>query len=390
MARPPSPASGPGGLSEPGPSGQADPAGATTGGGETLADLGEWELIRRLGSFAPPGQFADDAALLGPAAGGGDGAEIGATAGDGARGGALVVNTDVLVEGLHFSEATTAAADVGWRAAAANLSDLAAMGCSEVVGLTVGLVAPGSTPWAWVEGVYTGLGEALERYGGVLLGGDCSGGEQRLLAVTALGRLDGAGGAIRRRDGRPGDRLLCTGPHGLSRLGLALLQEPELPQDGGRGGTAAPGVDPALAQRAIAAHRRPLPRFDAVRALIASRPAGTPWRVGGCDSSDGLAAAVRAIAASSDCGARLERAALPLDPAMAELPQAQAWCLEGGEDFELVLALQPAWAKALAAALPGCTVIGELAAGPAGELRWGGRAGQDDGAIPNSGYRHFS
>jgi thiamine-monophosphate kinase len=111
--------------------------------------------------------------------------------------------------------------------------------------------------------------------------------------------------------------------------------------------------------------------------------------VGGCDSSDGLAAAVRAIAASSGCGARLERAALPLDPAMAGLPQAQAWCLEGGEDFELVLALQPAWAEALAAALPGCTVIGELAAGPAGELRWGGRAGQDDGAIPNSGYRHF-
>ena len=388
MARPPSPASGPGGVPELLPPGLADPAGSS-GGRETLADLGEWELIRRLGAFAPPGQFADDAALLGPAAGGGDGAEIGATAGDGAGSGALVVNTDVLVEGLHFSEATTAAADVGWRAAAANLSDLAAMGCSEVVGLTVGLVAPGSTPWAWVEGVYTGLGEALERYGGVLLGGDCSGGEQRLLAVTALGRLDGAGGAIRRRDGRPGDRLLCTGPHGLSRLGLALLQGPEPPRDGGGGESAAQGVDPALAQRAIAAHRRPLPRFDAVRALIASRPAGTPWRVGGCDSSDGLAAAVRAIAASSGCGARLERAALPLDPAMAGLPQAQAWCLEGGEDFELVLALQPAWAEALAAALPGCTVIGELAAGPAGALRWGGRAGQDDGVIPNSGYRHF-
>ncbi|MFM9100460.1 MAG: hypothetical protein ACKOPS_03610, partial [Cyanobium sp.] len=87
----------------------------------TLADLGEWELIRRLGAFAPAGAFDDDAALL-------DGfmeeaAEEGAR--QGARQGApqreatgLVVNTDVLVEGVHFSEATTAAADVGWRAAA--------------------------------------------------------------------------------------------------------------------------------------------------------------------------------------------------------------------------------------------------------------------------------
>ena len=145
---------------------------------QTLADLGEWELIRRLGAFAPPGQFADDAALL-------------PGVGEAGQQGALVVNTDVLVEGLHFSDATTGPGDVGWRAAAANLSDLAAMGCTEVVGLTVGLVAPASTTWAWVEGVYGGLREALDTYGGVLLGGDCSGGAQRLLAITAIGRLGG-------------------------------------------------------------------------------------------------------------------------------------------------------------------------------------------------------
>jgi hypothetical protein len=147
---------------------------------QTLADLGEWELIRRLGAFAPPGQFADDAALL-------------PGVGEAGQQGALVVNTDVLVEGLHFSDATTGPGDVGWRAAAANLSDLAAMGCTEVVGLTVGLVAPASTTWAWVEGVYGGLREALDTYGGVLLGGDCSGGAQRLLAITAFGRLGGGG-----------------------------------------------------------------------------------------------------------------------------------------------------------------------------------------------------
>jgi thiamine-monophosphate kinase len=74
---------------------------------------------------------------------------------------------------------------------------------------------------------------------------------------------------------------------------------------------------------------------------------------------------------------------------MAGLPQAEAWCLEGGEDFELVLALAPAWAEALMAALPGSGAIGELVAGPAGELRWGGSAGREDEAIASGGYRHF-
>ena len=76
-----------------------------------------------------------------------------------------------------------------WRAVAANLSDLAASGAIGIDGITVALVAPGTTPWNWVEGVYEGIGEALQRFGGVLLGGDCSGGEQRLLSITALGRL---------------------------------------------------------------------------------------------------------------------------------------------------------------------------------------------------------
>jgi len=391
------------------------------GEGPTLAELGEWELIRRLGAFAPPGQFSDDAALI-PGTGF-RGSGCGSTS-TGAEAGALVINTDVLVEGLHFSDATTAAADVGWRAAMANLSDLAAMGCTEVVGLTVGLVAPASTPWRWVEGVYSGLTEALSTCGGVLLGGDCSGGGQRLLAITAIGRLGpepgweaagsgarrepkgtpagskaeggrepgpgggealGPSGPIRRGDGRPGDWLVSSGPHGLSRLGLALLQTPE-------GGLAA-RVDGALGERAIRAHRRPQARLDAVRALIASRPAASPWRVGGCDSSDGLAAAVAVLAAASGCGARLHRAALPLDPAMAALAEAEAWCLGGGEDFELVLALEPAWAQALVDALPGSGVFGVLVAGPSGELRWS-KAGGDSSqrqadVIKVNGFCHF-
>ncbi|MFM7269568.1 MAG: thiamine-phosphate kinase [Cyanobium sp.] len=373
---------------------------------EALADLGEWELIRRLGAFAPPGQFADDAAVLeaddrkpetrSSAALDRDRVETGSHARL-ISSGALVVNTDVLVEGLHFSDATTGPEDVGWRAAAANLSDLAAMGCTEVVGLTVGLVAPGSTPWSWVEGVYRGLSAALGRYGGLLLGGDCSGGEQRVLAVSALGRLSREGGPIRRRDGRPGDWLVTSGPHGLSRLGLALLRGeltgPGLPKPETAGQIRDPihsaGLTDAAVQQAIRAHQRPLPRFDAVRAVIASRPADSVWRVGGCDSSDGLAAAVRAIAGTSGCSARLERQQLPLDPVMATLPSAEAWCLGGGEDFELVLALEPPWAQALVQALPGATVIGRLTEGQAGDLGWSDASPWPQASEGSGGFQHF-
>jgi thiamine-monophosphate kinase len=329
---------------------------------ERLSDLGEAELLRRLAAWAPAGQFDDDAALL-----------------EERSGRLLVINTDVLVEGVHFSDSTMGASDLGWRAAAANLSDLAAMGCREVVGLTVGLVAPGGTPWPWVAGVYDGLGEALGRYGGSLLGGDCCRGEQRLLAVTALGHV--GAGPIRRSDGRPGDLLVSSGPHGLSRLGLALLrQEPEADL---------PGT--ALATRAVACHRRPQPRFDAVAALDDCRPTALPWRVGGCDSSDGLLAAVAAIAASSGCTALLERQRLPLDPDLARLGPAIRWCLEGGEDFELVLALPPVWAEALCVRLPGCTLIGSLhtAEHPSrgGEVLWG----DDREPVRSSGaeFHHF-
>jgi thiamine-monophosphate kinase len=303
----------------------------------SLADLGEWSLIERLAAFAPAGQFLDDAALLTPT-------------------GTLVVNTDVLVDGVHFSDATTTPFDVGWRAAAANLSDLAAMGCCEAQGITVGLVAPGLTRWSWVEGVYSGLQACLRRHGGVLLGGDCSSGVQRVLAVTALGSLpsgrSGEALPIRRQDGRPGDLLVSSGAHGLSALGLALLQaSAELD----RSLLAGP-----LIERAIARHQRPCPRFDAVRQLQDSRPIETNWRVAGTDSSDGLLAATTAIARASGCRAVLDQRQLPLDPAMAHLPQAEHWCLNGGEDFELVLALEAGWASALVAELQGSSLIGRL------------------------------
>lgn len=322
----------------------------------SLADLGEWELINRLARFAPEGQFADDAALV----------DLPWVADRSS--GPLVITTDVLVDTVHFSDATTAPGDVGWRAASASLSDLAAMGCRRALGLTVALVAPISTRWSWVEGVYQGMAEALRASGGTLLGGDCSSGSQRILSITAAGWIDPkAGGPLRRSDGRPGDLLVSTGPHGLSRLGLALLRHEPL------SGVEAPQAQLAasLRRRAENAHRRPTARFDAIEVMAGSRPHGQPWRVGGCDSSDGLAAAVSAIAGASGCSALLDQKRLPIVEGMGTLPQAESWCLGGGEDFELILALDPAWAQRLITDLEGSSLIGELVPrGSEPPLRW--------------------
>ena len=162
------------------------------------------------------------------------------------------------MDGIHFSDATTTAMDVGWRAVAANLSDLAASGAVDIDGITVALVAPGHTRWDWVDGVYQGISAALRQYGGVLLGGDCSKGKQRLLSITALGRL----GPLRlhRNAALPGDVLVTSGPHGLSRLGLALLQDDPSVRD--------IALCSNLRDQAIARHQHPTPRLK-------ERPAAT-------------------------------------------------------------------------------------------------------------------
>jgi len=327
--------------------------------GPSLAELGEMALLERLKAFAPAKQFTDDGALLG--------AE-----------GPLrrVISSDALVEGVHFSEATTPAWAVGWRAGAANLSDLAAMGCRQVDGLTVALGAPGATSLGWVEQAYGGMAELLQRFGGVLLGGDCSRAPVRLLAITALGLVD-PGALIQRGAGRAGDRLVVSGAHGLSGLGLALLQgEQPLGQ----------APSPEQWARAVEAHQRPQPRFDAVEALHRSRPAGQPWRVAGTDSSDGLRRSLTLISEASGCQAQLDQGGLPLPSGFGADPALELLCLDGGEDFELVLALDPAWAEAFVAQLPGARCIGWLGTAP-GPPCWG----PTKKPLPGGrGYEHFN
>ncbi|MGG6238237.1 thiamine-phosphate kinase [Nodosilinea sp. AN01ver1] len=332
---------------------------------QTIADLGELGLLQRLFRFCPGDVIGDDGAVV--------------ALPPNQR---LVVTTDVLVDGVHFSDRTTSPTDVGWRAVAANLSDLAAMGAAPV-GITVGLSLPGHTPLSWVEGLYQGMAAGLTRWSGVVLGGDLCRADTKSVAITALGSVR-PDRALYRHRAQPGQAIVATGHHGLSRAGLELLLHPER------------GTEVAAADRDrwIAAHQRPRPRFDAIAALwqVLGNEANTD-AIAAMDSSDGLANAVLHLCQASGVGAVLQAESLPIDPAVAAWvgrSQAIDWCLYGGEDFELVLCLPWPLATALRASLGGdCAIVGETTATVGVELRHANAAPPTVLSF-SQGFQHFA
>jgi thiamine-monophosphate kinase len=299
-----------------------------------ISDIGEAGLLQRIFPFCIPGAVGDDAALL--------------TAKDGHS---IAITTDVLVDGIHFSEITTSAQDVGWRSVTANLSDLAAMGATPL-GITVGLSLPGTTPIAWVEELYTGMKSCGDKYGTGIIGGDVCRSNTISIAITAVGEVP-KDRVIQRRNALPGLAIVVTGSHGQSKAGLELLLHPDFGQQ----------LSAIERQQLILAHQRPRPRLDVLPWLNWSQP------IAGMDSSDGLGDAITQICRASGVGARIDRQLLSIDPTICKLTpdRALAWTLGGGEDFELVLCLAPALAANLVQQLgAGVEIIGEIT--PALEL----------------------
>ncbi len=226
---------------------------------------------------------------------------------DGAElGGGLVVTQDVLLENVHFRLEWTSWRDLGYKAAAVNLSDLAALG-AEPQALLVSLALPAGTDAARVVELYEGLNEP----GVPVVGGDTTRADTLLLVVTALGRSErvpGRGGA------QPGDLLVVTGPLGGSAGGLHAL----------RHGLA--GHEP-LVER----HRRPPLRLAEGRRLAANAHALL-------DLSDGIATDAARMAARSGVRIVVEVDRLPLAEG---LPDADEPFWTQGEDYELLAALAP-------------------------------------------------
>jgi thiamine-monophosphate kinase len=280
--------------------------------GPAVGDLSEDGLLARIFPHLPPG----GSTLLGP----GDDAAVLA-----APDGRVVVSTDVLVQDRHFRLAWSTGEDVGWRAAMQNLADVAAMG-ARPTGLVVSLVVPGALPVSWVEGLARGLGAASATVGAGVVGGDLSGGEQVVVAVTVHGDLGGADPVLR-SGARPGDVVALAGTVGRSAAGLALL-------DAG-----VPDADPGV----VRVHRRPEPPL--ALGPVAARSGATAM----LDVSDGLlrdgARIARASGVLLDLGEPAEVLAEDLAALAAAASavggDATAWALGGGEDHGLLATFPP-------------------------------------------------
>jgi thiamine-monophosphate kinase len=278
-----------------------------------VQDLGEQGLLARLLPFCGEG-VGDDGALM-------------TIAPDYS----MVVTTDLLADEVHFSDRTTPPHSVGWRAAAANLSDLAAMGASPL-GITVGLSLPGAVKVSWLEQLYQGLTDCLKQYDTPIVGGDICRGNALTVAIAAFGQVMPQR-TIRRGGALPGDAIVVTGVHGASRAGLELLTNPELAESLGESDR----------QLLIQKHQYPVPRLDVLAAIADDR-------IAGMDSSDGLADAVLQTCRASGVGAEIDRQKIPVPSCFQSwLLESQAlnWALYGGEDFELVLCLAPELAESL-------------------------------------------
>jgi len=235
----------------------------------------------------------------------------------------LVVTTDAVVEGVHFSRTTFAPADIGHKALAVNLSDLAAMAATPQWAL-LSLVLPGDMAVADVEGLVEGLAALATRHNVSVIGGNITRTTGPLVVDVTAGGSVASRKWLTRAGANAGDEIWVSGTLGGAKAGLEMLADPEsrIP-------------DPGCAAK----QRTPEPRVRLGVAMGRGRAARAAM-----DLSDGLADAVRQVAAASGCGARIDAAALPIEPGAA------AWWLArgtdpvgaaivGGEEYELLFAV---------------------------------------------------
>jgi thiamine-monophosphate kinase len=312
---------------------------------------------------AAAGAFAlqDDCALLAPPAGCD-----------------LVLKTDPIAEGVHFLVGEEPQ-DVGWKALAVNVSDLAAKGAAPAHYL-LALSFPTAPRLSWVQGFAAGLRTAQDRFGCQLIGGDT---DRRpgpvTIAITLIGTVP-QGRMVRRGTARAGDGLFVSGTLGDAALGLALLREPRR--------AAAWGLSVDMVEHLKHRYRRPQPRLALAGALREHASAAM-------DLSDGLAKDLARLCRASGCAGQVRMADLPLSPSAASTVAADRSqyeaVLAGGDDYEILASVPPqgeaAFQRASAAAGIAVTRIGSLTGGSgiSIETEDGGRLD-----LARSGWDHFA
>lgn len=274
-----------------------------------------------------------------------------------------LVSTDMLVEGSHFLLEDIGPRQLGWKSAAANFSDIAAMGGSPV-GSFLALALPSGLPQGWTDAFLTGFKEISDKYGFALLGGDTTASKDRLcICVTVLGRAV-RGRSLKRSGARPGDLVCMTGTAGDSAAGLyailhSIPREEEVPYLTGR-------------------HYLPTPRIK--EGMMLASTAGIHSMM---DISDGIGSDLRHIMEESGTGMEIDLNSMPLSKELKQFCRKNGldpfdFAADGGEDYELLFTADP---SAEAAIQVQHSVIGKVT--DTGELVW---KGTDKDF---KGFRHF-
>ncbi|HEY9778284.1 MAG TPA: thiamine-phosphate kinase [Planktothrix sp.] len=243
--------------------------------------------------------------------------------------GGLLVTTDSLVEGTHFVTGWTSYRDLGWKACAVNLSDIAAM-AGRPRYVLASLTVPSSIREGDFREFYESFVGCARAYRAQVVGGDLTTGPSFVIAVTVLGHVH-ENGCLARTGASAGDVVVVTGDFGASRAGLWLLQN---------------GCDTPTRKRfahCLGRHEHPLPRVCESWALVRK----TSSRGALMDASDGLADALVQISRKSKVGMVIDLDAIPVHDetrSVAKLACASLddWVLYGGEDYELVATLPAA------------------------------------------------
>ena len=296
-----------------------------------VSEIGEEGLLRLLAERLPRSSeevwAGDDTAVLAPISG------------------RSLFTTDTLVEEVDFSLAYFTGADVGRKTVAVNVSDVAAMGGRPGKALTT-LCLPPTTELAFVEGLLDGLVEAATAYGLDLVGGDISSSPVITSGIALTGVVDGD--PWLRSGANPGDGLFVTGSLGGSHTGLQQLR-----------------ADPHASGPAVERHLRPRARLAESAALRAVPVSAA------IDVSDGLVVDLARLMRASATGCEVDPTAIPIDASAPGVEPA----LFGGEDFELLLAIEAASAEQAVAAVEGCgTTLTQIGVVTEGRATLGGIA----------------
>jgi thiamine-monophosphate kinase len=266
-----------------------------------------------------------------------------------------VTTTDILVEDVHFRRRTTSARELGWKAIAVNVSDVASMGALPRWA-TVSVALPKDCPAAWVEELYRGVAECSRSVGLAIVGGDTTGSPGPLMvSVTVVGEAERP---LLRSGAQAGDWVCVTGPVGESAAGLWLLEHAgDVP------------LGEAETSALTRAHRQPRPHVAEGRVLAQSG-----FRVSVLDNSDGLGRSALILAQANQVTVTLEAERLPLSEPLRRLAAHATvdpldWGLWGGEDYNLVFSVEPEGLMAVSRAVEAVGgriwAVGRMSEGPA-------------------------